>query len=59
MMEAVLNTLTMVGANTPAYRALYDQVLILVGEEDQDKLKAALAVAMERSDEQHDRAQGL
>ncbi len=55
----ILKTIAMVGSDLPAYKALLDQVLSLFSETDQEKLKAAYAQAMARSDAAHAAAQKL
>ena len=52
-LASVLATVQLLGADSAAYRALFDQVLTLFGQKDQDALKEALAEAIERSDSLH------
>ena len=55
--EKVLKTALMIGADLPAYKALFDSVLDLFSETDQDKLKVAYVDAMAASDAAHAKAQ--
>lgn len=57
--EAVLKTFLMLGADYPAYRALFLQVLSLFDESDQDKLKAQYEEAIKQADAAHKAAQRL
>ena len=57
--EATLKTLLMIGANFPAYRALFDQVITLFEKSDQEKLKEEYAKAMAAADAAHKAAQEL
>ena len=56
-LDAVLAALKAAGAATPAFKALYDQLLPLFAEADQAKLKAAHAEAMADNDAGHARLQ--
>lgn len=55
----IIETLLLIGADLPAYKALFDQVLDLFAEDDQAKLKDAYAQARARSDAAHAAAQAL
>lgn len=55
--DTILRTVGLVGAEFPAYKALFDQVVTLFDSDDQDELKRAYSIAMQRSDEAHQRAQ--
>lgn len=55
--EAILKTLLMIGAEFPAYRALFEQVVALFEESDQSKLKEEYAKAMAAADAAHRTAQ--
>ena len=50
----ILKTMQMVGAATPAFAALFDQVVSTFREDEQDVLKRGLAEAQARTDELHD-----
>ena len=49
-LNKILSTLTLIGANLPAYKALYDQVIAAFSEKDQAKLQEAYRLAMEEND---------
>lgn len=55
--DRVLHTATLVGAELPAYKALFDQVVELFSPATQDELKARYAEAIKTSDAAHRRAQ--
>lgn len=55
--DSVLATLSLVGSNLPAYKALLDEVLTLFSQEDRDTLRAAYERAKADSDAQHAAAQ--
>lgn len=55
---AILEILTLVGTDTPAFIALYNQVVSAMSQTDQQKLKDAYAAAKALSDAQHEEAQG-
>lgn len=55
--QDILRTLAMVGADLPAYKALFDAAMKLFEPQTQASLKAAYAEAMARSDEAHRKAQ--
>lgn len=56
---AILKTLVLVGADSPAFQALFEQVKDVLGEDDRATLEAAYAKAMDEAEEQHRRAQGI
>lgn len=56
---AILKAIELAGAAMPAAKALFDQVLTTFSEQDQDKLKAAYAEAIKKSDELHAQVQSL
>lgn len=53
----VLKTIDLIGSATPAFKALFDAVMVLFSEEDQEKLKEAYKNARARSDEAHENLQ--
>lgn len=55
--DKILSTMVMVGAEFPAYKALFEQVIALFDKPDQDELKRRYSQAMELSDAAHQRAQ--
>lgn len=55
--DKVLQTLLMVGADFPAYKALFDEVMLLFSDADQQTLKDAYTQAMATSDAAHKAAQ--
>lgn len=57
--EKIIQTLVMIGADLPAYRALFEQVVALFDESDQDKLKEQYARAIEAADAAHRAAQDI
>lgn len=56
-LDKIVKTMLLIGSELPAYRALFDQVLGLFDGADQDELKRRYSIAMQRSDEAHQRAQ--
>ena len=52
-LSTVLATAALVGADTPAYTALYSEIKALFGTEDQATLQAALAAAQADNDAGH------
>lgn len=56
---AILKTLVLVGADSPAFQALFEQVKGVLGEDDRATLEAAYAKAMDEAAAQHERAQGI
>jgi hypothetical protein len=58
-LSSILKTLTMVGTELPAYKALFDSVKSAFGEHDQAKLQEAYAAAMADNDAGHARLQAL
>lgn len=57
--EAIVKTLLMIGADLPAYRALFEQVVKLFEESDQERLKEQYAETMRIADAAHKEAQSL
>ena len=55
---AILEAIKLVGANTPAFIALFNEVKKTFSETDQAKLQAAYLDAMAASDKAHDDFQG-
>lgn len=53
-LASILNAVKQVGAATPAFQALFNQVLPLFGQADQDTLKAAMQKARAASDKAHE-----
>jgi len=47
------------GSHLPAFKALFDSVVGTLNEGDQEKLKAAYAEHMAKSDDLHSRIQSL
>lgn len=58
-LAAILNAISLVGSNTPAFLALFEQIKDTFGEDDRATLEAAYAEAMAVAEEQHRRAQSL
>jgi len=56
---AILNTISLVGSNLPAFKALFDQVVSAFDERDQATLQSAYADMQARSDAAHKAAQAL
>jgi len=56
-LETILGIVTQVGVATPAFAALFDQVVDLFEPADQDTLKQAYAAARLASDAAHDTLQ--
>lgn len=50
---AITKALQLAGVATPAFKALFDQVLPLLTSGEQDELKALYAQARQRSDAAH------
>lgn len=59
MLATILKTVVMVGSDLPAYRALFDDLVAMLGEEDQRAAKDAYAAAMERAKAAHEAAQAI
>jgi len=55
----IIQTLTMIGSEFPAYVALFEQVKAQFEESDREKLDLAYAEAQAASDTQHSEAQNL
>lgn len=51
--EAILEAIKLVGSETPAFIALFNEVKPLFGSEDQATLQTAYDAAMAQSDRQH------
>lgn len=47
---AVLNAINLAGAAAPAFKALFDTIVPLFSNDEQDQLKSAYATAIKRSD---------
>lgn len=58
-LAAILNTISLVGSNLPAFKALLDQVISTFDEQDQEVLKTAYAEMQAKSDAAHQVAQAL
>lgn len=58
-LSAILNAITLVGSNLPAFKALFDQVVDAFDEKDQAVLKTAYAEMQAKSDAAHKAAQAL
>lgn len=58
-LEAVLNTLVLIGSDFPAYQALYHQVALTFSEADQATLRQAYADAKAAADRAHAAVQAL
>jgi hypothetical protein len=56
---SIIATAFEVGSDLPAYKALFDQVVNLFDEDDQETLKAGMAEALAAADAQHRAAQSL
>lgn len=59
MFEKILSSVAMVGSDLPAYKVLFNAILNMLSEQDQEKLKKSYEEALKRADEAHDRAQQL
>lgn len=59
MIEIILNAIKLAGAELPAFKTLFDGIVGTLHEKDQDKLKAAYAEAMKKSDDIHKQIQDL
>jgi hypothetical protein len=55
----ILGTVLQIGADLPAYKALFDQVVATFSDDDQAVLKARYAEMKAKSDAAHAAAQGL
>ena len=58
-LQTMIGTVLEIGANTPAYKALFDQVIGLFDNADQAELKDRYAQAIAASDDAHHDAQAL
>lgn len=58
-LDGILAAIKLAGAAAPAAKALFDQAVTVFAEDDQEKLKAAYAEAIEASDALHDQVQKL
>lgn len=47
----ILETIALVGSDTPAFKALFDQAVLVFSSAEQEQLKEAYARARQRSDE--------
>ena len=56
-LQTILKAIQIVGAATPAAKAIYDGFVDVLGEKDQATLKARYADARERSDNLHEQVQ--
>lgn len=52
---AILNAINLAGAAAPAFKALFDTILPLFSDSEQDQLKEAYAAARQRSDDAQER----
>lgn len=57
--EKITQTLVMLGSDFPAYRALFEQVVTLFSDSDQERLKIEYEKAMTNADAAHRAAQSL
>ena len=55
--DNILKSLALIGAESAAYKALFDQVLALVGARDEETLRKAYAALVSENDEGHERLQ--
>lgn len=56
-LQTILKAIQIVGAATPAAKAIYDGFVDVLGEKDQAALKARYADARKRSDSLHQQVQ--
>lgn len=59
MLATLLKTVVMIGSDLPAYKALFDDLVAMMGEEDQQAAKDAYVVAMERAKAAHRAAEAI
>ena len=59
MLATLLKTVVMIGSDLPAYKALFDDLVAMLGEEDQQAAKDAYVVAMERAKAAHRAAEAI
>lgn len=53
-LESIVRSVTMVGAQAPAYVALFRSITAALSPADQDTLKSRLQVEMTKSDQAHE-----
>jgi hypothetical protein len=58
-LDKLIQTVLMIGADLPAYKALFDQVVATFSETDQDAAKTAYADALAQAKAAHEAAQSL
>lgn len=58
-LQKILSSLVLIGSDLPAYKALFDQVVLAFAEDDQAALREAYEKAKARSDAAHQAAQSL
>lgn len=58
-LATILATVRLMGADSDAYRALFNHVITLFGDADQATLQAALAEAAANSDRLHAQIKGV
>ena len=59
MLATILKTVVMIGSDLPAYKALFDDLVAMLSDEDQKAAKDAYAAAMERARAAHEAAQSI
>ena len=57
MIEKILQTIALAGADLPAYKALFDMIISTMASGDQDMLKRSYEDAMAEADLAHRAAQ--
>lgn len=55
--DAIMQTMLLVGADLPAYKALFDQIISTMHSDDQASLKLAYEDALKAADRAHAAAQ--
>ena len=55
--DAIIQTMLLAGADLPAYKALFDQIVSTMKSDDQEYLKTSYADAMAAADRAHAAAQ--